>query len=402
MPHQRGHAPKREGQSDSAAQESEDGAFGEELLSETFAAGAERGPERHFLLARGGAGEQEISDVGAGDEEHHDDRGEQREKRSANVGDGVLFEGDCDDAFVLVVVGVEAPEIAGDAVEFGSRLCEGHSGLEACEGVQGMSAALPGCRRRRQAQVGPHVESRARLKIGGFADEGEVAGEDADHGVLRIVQADVGADDCGARAEVPLPGGIAEHHDVIFGGLKAAAERHTDAEEREEIGGDGGAVQSARLACAGEDEVGVGIERGHLVEGGALRAPVVEVRGGDGEELAKGGMSFPEGEEAAGMGVGKRLEEDAVDDSEDGGIGADAEGEREDGDGGEGRILAQAADGVAHVLHEDFEGGTDADVADILFDLFHTAEIAAGFLERAFSGHAAADVFGGGLFQVGG
>ena len=35
--------------------------------------GAERAAERHLALARGGAGEHEVGDVGAGDEQHQGD-----------------------------------------------------------------------------------------------------------------------------------------------------------------------------------------------------------------------------------------------------------------------------------------------------------------------------------------
>ena len=157
---------------------------------------SQRGSQCHFFLACGGAGEQEIGDVGACDEQHHGDRGQQSEERSANVGDRMLLEWDRYDALVLIVVRIEATEIVRDAVEFGSRLFEGHAGLEASVRVEWMGGALPGFRRRREAEIGPHIESRARLKIGGFTDEREIAGEHADHGVRRIVQTDLATDDC--------------------------------------------------------------------------------------------------------------------------------------------------------------------------------------------------------------
>jgi hypothetical protein len=47
------------------------------------------------------------------------------------------------------------------------------------------------------------------------------------------------------------------------------------------------------------------------------------------------------------------------------------------------------------------ERDSHSDVADAFLHLFHAAQIAAGFLESAFRGHAAAHVFGGGEFEVG-
>ena len=53
--------------------------------------------------------------------------------------------------------------------------------------------------------------------------------------------------------------------------------------------------------------------------------------------------------EAIGVAIGEGIDEDGVDDGEDGGGGADAEGEREDGGGGEGGAFAEFAEGVAEV-----------------------------------------------------
>jgi hypothetical protein len=68
-----------------------------------------------------------------------------------NVGDRMLLEWDSYDAFVLIVVRVEAPEIVSDVVEFRSRLFDGHARLEASVDIQRMSAALPSRWRRREA-----------------------------------------------------------------------------------------------------------------------------------------------------------------------------------------------------------------------------------------------------------
>ena len=62
--------------------------------------------------------------------------------------------------------------------------------------------------------------------------------------------------------------------------------------------------------------------------------------------------------DALGILVGIRLEHDAVDDAEDGGVDADAEGQAGDRDGGERRALGERAPGVAHILkeHRDLDG----------------------------------------------
>ena len=50
------------------------------------------------------------------------------------------------------------------------------------------------------------------------------------------------------------------------------------------------------------------------------------------------------------MREGERLEQDRIEDAEDGSGGADAEGEREDGGDGEARAVAKLADRVADRL----------------------------------------------------
>ena len=50
--------------------------------------------------------------------------------------------------------------------------------------------------------------------------------------------------------------------------------------------------------------------------------------------------------------IGQRAQKDAGDDAEDGDVGGDADGEREDGDGGEAGRLAQEAQRVARFGEE--------------------------------------------------
>src|SRR5262245_18433743 len=74
---------------------------------------------------------------------------------------------------------------------------------------------------------------------------------------------------------------------------------------------------------------------------------------------------------------GKALEHDRVDQSEDRGVGADAECKGEDRDSQESTSLPQSARGVAQVLGEVLEPAA-ADVAALFFDLVDTAEFEAG------------------------
>ena len=61
---------------------------------------------------------------------------------------------------------------------------------------------------------------------------------------------------------------------------------------------------------------------------------------------------FAEEEKFARIAIRERAKKGRVDDGEDRGVGADAEGESEDDDGGKAGILAHEAEGVAQVLDE--------------------------------------------------
>src|SRR6185369_16526419 len=69
-------------------------------------------------------------------------------------------------------------------------------------------------------------------------------------------------------------------------------------------------------------------------------------------------------------------EQHRVDDAEQRRVGADAERERDDGDGGEARRLAHHAQAVAHVLRELLDEADAARVARLLLELLDAAEAA--------------------------
>ena len=62
--------------------------------------------------------------------------------------------------------------------------------------------------------------------------------------------------------------------------------------------------------------------------------------------------SLPRRTRVVGVGDGEVAQEDGVDQGEDGGVGADAESEGEDGGGSEAGSLPQLSQRIAHVLHQ--------------------------------------------------
>jgi len=89
----------------------------------------------------------------------------------------------------------------------------------------------------------------------------------------------------------------------------------------------------------------------------------------------------------------KWSKKDRVQHAEDGGVGADAESERENSNGGEARGLAEHAESEAEILHKSFEKLRAAGVAAVLFLLFEPAGFESSAVNSFFAREAALDQF---------
>src|SRR5882724_13484246 len=126
-----------------------------------------------------------------------------------------------------------------------------------------------------------------------------------------------------------------------------------NADDSEEVAGNGGSVQSSRLDGAG-DCCDAGIVFSDGEQRFVLRANVFEIRVGKIHAVA-GCALLPQAGDAIGLRIRKRAEKDSVDDAEDGGGCSDAEGERQDGGYGERRGFAEEPKGEAKVLQNGVE-----------------------------------------------
>ncbi len=84
--------PRGENHAEGGAGEGEQETLAEQLAHDAGARGAEGGAHGEFLLAGGAAGEQEIGEVGAGDEQHESDGTEQHGETGAVVTPAGIFE----------------------------------------------------------------------------------------------------------------------------------------------------------------------------------------------------------------------------------------------------------------------------------------------------------------------
>ena len=144
-------------------------------------------------------------------------------------------------------------------------------------------------------------------------------------------------------------------------------------------------VRGGRGVGADADHGGKAGEGGDSLEEGLLLLELLvevvgeEVHGAAGDTGdAAAAELLAEGDEVLRVGDGKRLQHEVVDEGEDGGVGADAEGQREDGDGGEAGTFGHHAETVADVVPDAFGGGLPGGGADFVLDGFGAAHLDAG------------------------
>ena len=152
------------------------------------------------------------------------------------------------------------------------------------------------------------------------------------------------------RSEHTPPERVAEHDDSWrsedgFIGLESSAETRIGLEHREQLGGCADARHALRLArsCVGEIDTAVGRQRRNRA---GFRLPVLIGRNRDAIEPAVG-IDLPEHRDLLRILIGERIEDDRPDDAEEGGVRADAQRERQQGNQDERRLPAQRTKGVA-------------------------------------------------------
>src|SRR5256885_14498205 len=126
-----------------------------------------------------------------------------------------------------------------------------------------------------------------------------------------------------------------------------------NAEDSEEVAGNGGSVQASRLDGAsygGDTRVVFSDGEQRFV----LRANVFKIRIGKIHAIAVCAL-LPQADDAIGLWIRKRAEKDSVDNAEDGGGCSDAERERQDGGDGERRSFAEQPQREAKVLQNGVE-----------------------------------------------
>ena len=326
--------------------------LGQPLRDDPRAARAERQANRRLAAACRRAREEQVRHVGAGDEQHQRDRRDERDQRAARLADNRVLRRHEPHAPALVGFRIRGFELQAHRVEL--RLRGG------------------ACDRRLQPSDRHHEAAAARHAghvvfdrcphLGVVGGKAEARRHDADDEVRPSLGHDRSTDNRRIAAEQPLPDAIAEHQHFrrlrpVVVRLDGAAEERRRAEQRKERAADARAEDALGQLQPADVEGPAGEERDALER---RQAPPVLVIGQRAARDRAGAIAIDlavhEREHAGGIAVRRRPQDHGADDAEDGGVGADAERQRDDGGDGESRRAPQQADGVDDVARKMSEG----------------------------------------------
>ncbi len=339
------------------AQHREENALRQELAQQAPPRRAQGEADRDLPLPVGGPGQQEVGDVGAGDQEDEGDRPEQQHQRRPQLAHDRVEERLEGHALLRVRVRVALGEALREGLHLGAGAGDVHSRLQPADHVDPRVVAPL------RLAPDPVLETEERREdVGGLPAPVEIPRHDADHREALPAQDEGAAEDAGVAAESPLPESLAQEDDAVGARLlllraERPAEDRSLPERRERPRRDlppvdalGLAHGVRRPAHGAEDEV-LPVVAGDGLEDRALVAQVLEVRHG---EAHLRDLLRPLGEEheAPGLRVRQGPQQDGVHHAEDRGVGADAERERGHGDDGEAGRAPQRAHREANVPPE--------------------------------------------------
>ena len=320
--------------------------LGEQLPREAPARGAEGRPQGHLARARRGAGQQQVGDVRAGDQQDQRHGAKGGERRNLHLVRREIVPQRPHVRAPALVLGVGRGEPVRHGAQLFARPLDRHTRLEPPEKLQIPRAPGRIVRKWRQRDV-RHLQ------------EGEVhvGRQHADDRVRPAVDADGPTDDGRIGLVAAPPELIGQDDDrsgarLVVSRVDLSTERRDDAEHAEQARAHGSARDPLGIRAAGQRQAAI-LDGDERVEGGRLALPVEEVAVRRRRPAAARGAPHRPGiHEAIGIAERQRLDERRVHDAEHRRVGADAERQAEDGQAGQHGRPAQRAERVANVLGE--------------------------------------------------
>ena len=295
----------------------------------TRRAGRAQGRAHGDLLATAqGAGEEEVADVGAGDEQDEADCRQQHQERGAHPSHHLFLERDHGAAPARVFLRVLLLQPPRDDLDLALGPGKIRPWSQPGDGLQVVVLAH-GAIGVGEPQGNPDLAGRREPR--GHA---ETFGHDPDDRVRLAIQLQGPAEDVRRGAHLRVPEPVADDHHARSRNVLVRAEqpplRRLRAQDLEEARPHRGAEDGPGAAAARERE-GTAAVHGHVLERRRSALPVVEVGRRQGEDLhaGKGGLRrhVEEAHEPVRLRERERTQEHGVQDAEYRGIGADAESE---------------------------------------------------------------------------
>ena len=321
----------------------EEHVLGQELPDQIPTSRTERGTHDDLALSRDAARQREIGEVGAADQQQEASRRDQQQKDRSGLGvDQSLGVWLHHDAPALVRGREVVFDALADRVHVGARLRKRDAVFQ------------PG-KRNHPMEVARHVRRLERQRppeLHRCAVERARRRQDADDRVRLVVEKDRAVDDGRIRAELGDPHAVTDDRHLVFAqlvltGKKRPAQCRFGAKHLEVARGHQAASELDWFGAAGQRDRVAGLRR-HEVEDGVVSLPVEEVQRRDAVALASRRL-LHDADDAIGVRVGERLEQHRIHEAEDRRIGADADGQRQDGDGREPRALTECAHRVTDI-----------------------------------------------------
>ncbi len=332
-------APVCERETEETAEDSQAHAFEQQLPRKTLPVGAESGAQRQLLLAGVGPDQEQVGDVGAGDEKHEAYRAEKDPEHVPDITHDIFFERHDVGVEVSVLQHLKRQPLGvllraeGDHPGYvGVGLVDSDSRLQPCDPLVAEIPHEDLCR----------VELEREVEVRLEPEEAKLLGKDADDLPRLPVYHERPSQDFGIGAEAPLPIGFTEDDSQgCSGGVVLGCENSPDLglhpQQRQ-----GPIGHEHRLDAFGLGEPGhrdlIVVPHPDLFE----RPPGVAVGEVECRRLvdlveAEPGSGVPDADEPLRLLERKGLQEDAVNDAEDRGVRPDTEGEGPDRDQGEQR-----------------------------------------------------------------
>ena len=226
-----------------AASQPEHDGFEHELPCEIPARGAERRSQRELAPARQAGSQQQIRDIGAGDQQHEDDRAHEQSERLHDIAhDGLKVRLDVDAVVVAELRGQRPAERDHLAL----RLCHRDARLQPRVGRQKMIAAI----RRIERALHRHEQIAAAML--------ELARQHANHLIGLVVDRHLPAEHARIGRESTPPIGIRQHDNLRTSRLvlrfaEPSPQRRRKIEDRHEARGGADNRHALRLARIGHD-----------------------------------------------------------------------------------------------------------------------------------------------------